>query len=189
MLNTSQYLIMKKSKEEILASFLKDIHGEWISAIPELTDAFAEIRFVKGEYLTNNWGELYLIAEGIFGKYEKTCPVRYAISGESLMIPNHSHNYQFIALTDCRTFMTTRKQLYTINAKNPKLFPIYASLMDKQQQYLDYRAKLLSLPNPDKYDFVFDKYPDIREFIKHKELAQFMGISEELLRRLIRERE
>ncbi|WP_156169470.1 hypothetical protein [Sphingobacterium sp. IITKGP-BTPF85] len=46
---------MKKSKEEILASFLKDIHGEWVSAIPELTDAFEEIRFVKGEYLTNNW--------------------------------------------------------------------------------------------------------------------------------------
>jgi len=54
MLNTSQYLIMKKSKEEILANFLKDIHGEWVSAIPELTDAFDEIRFVKGEYLTNN---------------------------------------------------------------------------------------------------------------------------------------
>ena len=68
MLSTSQYLIMKKSKEEILASFLIDIHAEWVSAIPELTDAFEEIRFVKGEYLTNNWGELYLIAEGLFGK-------------------------------------------------------------------------------------------------------------------------
>lgn len=180
---------MRKSKEEILASFLKDIHSDYVSAMPELTDAFEEIRFVKGEHLTNNWGELYLIVEGIFGKYEKTFPVRYAISGESLMIPNHSHNFQFIALSDSRTFMTTRKQLYTINAKNPKLFPIYASLMDKQQQYLNYRAKLLSLPNPDKYDFVFDKYPDIRQYIKHKELAQFMGISEELLRRLIRERE
>jgi len=85
--------------------------------------------------------------------------------------------------------MTTRKQLYTINAKNPKLFPIYASLMDKQQQYLDYRAKLLSLPNPEKYEFVFDKYPNIRQYIKHKELARFMGIGEELLRRMLRERE
>ncbi|SJN51878.1 hypothetical protein FM120_32905 [Sphingobacterium faecium PCAi_F2.5] len=40
--------------------------------------------------------------------------------------------------------------------------------MDKQQQYLDYRAKLFSLPNPDKYDFVFDRYPDIRRYIKRK---------------------
>lgn len=173
---------MRKSKEEILASFLKDIHPEWVSAIPELTDAFEEISFVKGEYLTNNWGELYLIAEGMFGKYEKTCPVRYAISGESLMIPNHRHNYQFIALSDCRTFMTTRKQLYAINVKNPKLFPIYASLMDKQQQYLDYRQQLRDLPNIDKYPFLLQKYPNITQDVKQIELAHFMGMSRESLR-------
>jgi len=182
MLNTSQYLIMKKSKEEILASFLKDIHAEWVSAIPELTDAFEEIRFVKGEYLTNNWGELYLISEGIFGKYEKTCPVRYAIRGESLMIPNHRHNYQFIALSDCRTFMTTRKQLYEINAKNPNLLPIYIGLMEKQQNYLDYRQHLRDLPNIDKYPFLLEKYPNITKYVTQIELAQFMGMSREYLR-------
>lgn len=180
---------MRKSKEDILDIFLKDINPDWRSAIPELITAFEEIRFVKGEQLTNNWGELYLIVDGIFAKHEKTCPVRYAIAGESLMVPNQRHNYQFVALNDCRTFMTTQVQLYTINETNPKLFPIYAMLMEKQQQYLDYREKLLSLPNPDKFDYVFDKYPNIREHIKHKELARFMGISEELLRLLLRERE
>ncbi|MEN5055612.1 hypothetical protein [Sphingobacterium kitahiroshimense] len=173
---------MKKSKEEILASFLKDIHAEWVSAIPELTDAFEEIRFVKGEYLTNNWGELYLISEGIFGKYEKTCPVRYAIRGESLMIPNHRHNYQFISLSDCRTFMTTRKQLYEINAKNPNLLPIYIGLMEKQQNYLDYRQHLRDLPNIDKYPFLLEKYPNITKYVTQIELAQFMGMSREYLR-------
>ncbi|MNN85410.1 hypothetical protein D3C81_2026950 [compost metagenome] len=105
------------------------------------------------------------------------------------MIPNQRHHYQFIALTDSITYLTTREQLFTINQKNHQLFPIYAYLMDRQQQYLDYREKLLSLLNQDKYDYVFDKYPDIRRYIKHKELARFMGISEELLRRLMRERE
>lgn len=180
---------MRKSKKEILDIFFKDIDPHWASSIPELLDAFEEMRFVKGEYLTNHYGDLYLIVNGFFGKYEKTHPVRYAITGESLMIPNQRHHYQFIALTDSITYLTTREQLFTINQKNHRLFPIYACLMDRQQQYLDYREKLLSLHNQDKYDYVFDRYPDIRRYIKHKELARFMGISEELLRRLMRERE
>ncbi|MDM1296516.1 hypothetical protein HX021_19700 [Sphingobacterium sp. N143] len=127
--------------------------------------------------------------DGIFGKYEKTCPVRYAIAGESLMIPNHRHAYQFTALSDCRTYRTSLKQLEEINDRNPKVFYLYANLKERQQSYLDYRHKLLSLHNQDKYDFIFNKYPDILSHITQKELAKFMGISMELLRRIFRDRE
>ena len=177
---------MKKSKEYLLDSFFRDIDSQWQHEIPELSAVFEEERFSPGERLINDWGELYLIVDGIFGKYEKTCPVRYAISGESLMIPNHKHRYQFIALSDCHTYRTSLRQLEEINARNSKVFHLYANLRDRQQTYLDYRHKLLSLNNQDKYDFVFDKYPDLRSYVKHHELARFMGISSELLRRLLR---
>ncbi|MGJ1442683.1 cyclic nucleotide-binding domain-containing protein [Sphingobacterium siyangense] len=178
---------MKKSKEYLLDPFFRDINPQWQHEIPELSAVFEEERFSPGERLINDWGELYLIVSGIFGKYEKICPVRYAISGESLMIPNHKHRYQFIALSDCRTYRTSLRQLEEINAHNPKVFYLYANLRDKQETYLDYRHKLLSLNNQDKYDFVFDKYPDLRSYVKHHELALFMGISSELLRRLLRD--
>lgn len=180
---------MKRSKEDLLNPFFKEIYPDWQKEIPELKTAFAEERFIKGEQLINDWGDLYLIVDGIFGKYEKTCPVRYAIEGESLMIPNQRHAYQFTALSDCRTYRTSLKQLYEINGNNSKLFCLYANLKEKQQIYLDYRHKLLSLHNEDKYNFIFDKYPDILSHITQKELARFMGISIELLRRILRERE
>ncbi|WP_157626058.1 cyclic nucleotide-binding domain-containing protein [Sphingobacterium sp. B29] len=178
---------MKKSKDYLLDSFFRDIDPQWQHEIPELSAVFEEERFSPGERLINDWGELYLIVDGIFGKYEKTCPVRYALAGESLMIPNHKHRYQFIALSDCRTYRTSLRQLEEINAHNPKVFYLYANLTDKQQTYLDYRHKLLSLNNQDKFDFVFNKYPDLRSYVKHHELARFMGISSELLRRLLRD--
>ena len=180
---------MKKSKEDLLDCFFSDINPHWKHEIPELSFVFEEEHFTQGERLVNDWGELYLIIDGIFGKYEKTCPVRYVTAGESLMIPNHKHRYQFIALRDCRTFRTSLRQLEEINAHNSKVFYLYANLQDKQQTYLDYRHKLLSLNNQDKYDFVFDKYPTILSYITQRELAQFMGISMELLRRILRERE
>lgn len=178
---------MKKSKSAILDRFFRDINPQWQSVIPELSSVFEEEPFMKGERLTNDWGELYLIVDGIFGKYEKTCPLRYAIAGESLMIPNHKNRYQFIALSDCLTYRTSLRQLEEINARNSKVFYLYANLKDKQETYLDYRHKLLSLNNQDKFDFVFAKYPDIRSYVKHNELARFMGISSELLRRLLRD--
>lgn len=180
---------MKKIKEDLLDPFFRDIDPRWQHEIPELSAVFEEERFSPGERLINDWGDLYLIVDGIFGKYEKTCPVRYAISGESLMIPNHKHRYQLIALSDCRTYRTSLRQLEEINAHNSKVFYLYANLKDKQDTYLDYRHKLLSLNNQDKYDFMFDKYPDILSHITQRELAQFMGISIELLRRIFRERE
>lgn len=180
---------MRKSKEDLLDSFFRDIHPQWLSEIPKLSAVFEEERFVRGEQLINDWGDLYLIVEGIFGKYEKTCPVRYAIASESLMIPSQKHSYQFVALTDCRAYRSSLQQLAKINDNNPKVFYLYANLKEKQQTYLDYRHKLLSLHNQDKYDFVFDKYPDILSHITQRELAQFMGISIELLRRIFRERD
>lgn len=178
---------MKKSKEYLLDSFFRDINPQWQTDIHELSTVFEEEHFMKGERLINDWGELYLIVDGIFGKYEKTSPVRYAIAGESLMVPNHKHRYQFTALSDCRTYRTSLQKLVEINAHNSKVFHLYANLTDKQQTYLDYRHKLLSLNNQDKFDFVFDKYPDLRSYVKHHELARFMGISSELLRRLLRD--
>ena len=178
---------MKKSKELLLDPFFRDINSLWQTEISELSAVFEEERFMTGERLTNDWGELYLIVDGIFGKYEKTCPLRYALAGESLMIPNHKHRYQFIALSDCLTYRTSLRQLEEINAHNSKVFYLYANLKDRQETYLDYRHKLLSLNNQDKYDFVFDKYPDLRSYVKHKEIARFMGISGELLRRLFRD--
>jgi hypothetical protein len=178
---------MKKGKLAVLDSFFHTINPQWQQEIPELSTAFEEERFMKGERLTNDWGEFYLIVDGIFGKYEKTCPLHYAVAGESLMIPNHKHRYQFIALSDCRTYRTSLRQLEEINAHNSKVFYLYANLKDRQETYLDYRHKLLSLNNQDKFDFVFDKYPDLRSYVKHYELARFMGISSELLRRLLRD--
>ncbi|MDR0265055.1 MAG: hypothetical protein LBJ04_17690 [Sphingobacterium sp.] len=180
---------MRKSKEDLLDPFFRDLQPQWRREIPALSAIFEEERFIKGEQLMNNWGDLYLLIDGIFGKYEKKYPVRYALAGETLMIPNHRHSYQFVALSDCRTYRTSLKQLDEINKNNPKVFYLYANLKEKQQVYLDYRHRLLSLHNQDKYDFVFDKYPDIRSYVRHKELAQFMGISEELLRRMHRDRE
>ncbi|KKX52109.1 hypothetical protein [Sphingobacterium sp. IITKGP-BTPF85] len=78
--------------------------------------------------------------------------------------------------------MTTRKQLYEINAKNPNLLPIYIGLMEKQQNYLDYRQHLRDLPNIDKYPFLLEKYPNITKYVTQIELAQFMGMSREYLR-------
>lgn len=179
---------MKKSKNDLLDPFMGDIHPHWQNEIPELSAVFEEERFIRGEQLINDWGELYLIIDGIFGKYEKTCPVRYAIAGESLMIPNQRHAFQFTALSDCRTYRTSFKRLEELNDHNPKVFYLYANLKEKQQVYLDYRHQLLSLHNQDKYDFMFDKYPDILSHITQRELAQFMGISIELLRRIFRER-
>ncbi len=180
---------MRKSKEDLLDSFFGDIHPQWRNEIPELATVFEEERFIRGEQLINDWGDLYLIIDGSIAKYEKTCPVRYAIAGESLMIPNQRHSYQFTALSDCRTYRTSLKQLKEINESNPKVFYLYANLKEKQQTYLDYRHKLLSLHNHDKYDFVFGKYPDILSLITQRELAKFMGISMELLRRILREQE
>lgn len=180
---------MRRSKHAQLDPFFKHILPHWQDDIPELSSLLEAEKFVKGEHLINDWGDLYLITEGIFGKYEKTCPVRYALAGESLMIPNQKHNYRFVALSDCQTFRTSFRQLEEINAYNPKVFYLYAHLKDQQLRYLDYRHKLLSLHNQDKYDFVFDHYPDLLAHITQKELAQFMGISMELLRRMMRDRE
>ncbi|MEZ0453248.1 hypothetical protein ABTW24_16755 [Sphingobacterium thalpophilum] len=180
---------MRRSKTEILDLFFKDIHASWQKDIPELVTIFDEERFEQGEQMINDRGELYLIVNGIFGKYEKTCPVRYAIAGEPLMIPIQKHSYHFVAITQGNTLRTSLSQFMEINDHNPRVFFLYAKMMARQQQYLDYRHKLLSLHNQDKYDFLLDKYPDLRQHILHKELAQFMGISEELLRRIIRERE
>ncbi|WP_400261164.1 hypothetical protein ACFX5U_14535 [Sphingobacterium sp. SG20118] len=177
---------MRKTKEEIMDTIFKDIYSNWKSDIPELADAFEEVQFTKGEQLTNNWGDLYLLTEGMMGKYDKTCPVRYVLSGEPLLIPNSRHNFQFRAASDTKAYVIIRQALHAINQSNSKFFEFYTYLIDKQQQHIDYRQQLLSTPNFDKYEFVLKKYPYIRTLIKHKELALFMGVSVEYLRQLYR---
>lgn len=173
---------MRKSKKEILDVFFNEIDVNWNTNLPELIDAFEEVNFSISEQLTNNWGELFLIVEGYIGKYEKTCPMRYAIAGEPLLIPNYRHNFQFRALSNCKTYMITREQRYAINRINPELFVLHDQLIDKQQQCLNYRQQLRDLPNTEKYPFILAKYPHITKHVKQIELAHFMGMSRESLR-------
>lgn len=174
---------MKQTKIGVLDEILKEIDEDWRLNVTELFNAFEEVHFKKDELLSNNWGELYFIAEGIFGKYEKSCPMRYAIAGESIMIPNYRHKYIFKALTDSKVYMIPREVLYHLNKRNPYIFPLYDKIMARQERYLDFKTKLKDLPNCERLPVVLAKFPKIRQYITNKELACFLGYSRETLRK------
>lgn len=175
---------MRYHKEELLDMVFSELNQNWQQQLPELQDAFEEVNFSKGELLSNNWGELYVVAEGAFGKYAKKQPQRYAMPGEPLLIPNFRHNYIFKALADTKTYLITKEQLYAINESNPKLFSLYQKLIGKHDQYLAFRTDLLDVPFLERCQMLLKKYPKIRSYINNGELSSFLNMSKESLRKL-----
>lgn len=173
-----------KKETIILTDFLTEIFPTWATEIPDLAGYFHEYFLEPGELLNTERGDIYLVSEGAFGKYTRREPLRYILPGELIIIGLRRRYHTFKALNFSRVYMLDRPSLYRISCEYPNTMTLYDELLQRQQDSLEFRQQILLMPKAHRYAYFKSCYATIVPLIDRKELAVFLQISPELLRRV-----
>ncbi len=157
-----------KNYQQIIGSFWKYINTVSLS---------------EGEYLSNNLGDVFFISSGYLGKYCQGSPDRYIGPGELVVIPLSSHLNHFKSLTDSKAYRIERKSLYLIIKKFPESLPLFEEIKEIHLHDLQFRYRLLKLPKRERLKYFKKSYPSIATIVSRKELADYLDVSTEYLRR------
>ncbi|WDF66929.1 hypothetical protein PQ465_11490 [Sphingobacterium oryzagri] len=176
---------MINENKEKLERYLGRLWPQWKQEIPHLLRDFEELHLESGEHLPSQRGDIYFIASGIVGKYIKNAPIRYSSNNEVIIVPLKPSTVQFRVLADATVFVLERSVLYQIVEQHPRSIMFYDELLIKQQQAIDFRYDLLQLPKAARLDALRTKYPPLMGLLSRTELAAFLDISKEYLRRLL----
>ncbi|WP_270087389.1 cyclic nucleotide-binding domain-containing protein [Sphingobacterium sp. SYP-B4668] len=167
-----------------LYHYLSQLYPLWQQKSPLLLDYFEHRVFETGEFVDVYPGDLYIVNKGTVGKYYKKTPKRYILRHELIMVPSERSGFNFKALESCHLWMLSQQKLHDILSRYPQSHVLQQLLLSKQQQSLDFRTQLLELPKADRLSFFRKQYSTVIPLISRTELAQFLHISGEYLRRL-----
>ena len=175
-------MIMKKDLTTI-DNYVTNIWPEWRNETPNLMDSFDELTLEYGEILPYQRGDIFYLASGTIGKYHKKEPIRYIDTGELIIIPLKPNILLFKALTDSTVMLLQRDALYRIVRQFPESIVLYDQLLSSQQESIEFRNYILKLPKGDRLEAFRVRYPAVSSLISRKELAEFLNISIESLRK------
>lgn len=173
-----------KNKTANLIDYLNDVFPTWKQEVPKFMDYFEELHLEAGEPLPSQRGDIYFITSGAIGKYEKMIPKRYITMRELIIIPFDSKPLLFVALEDSSILFLQRPDLYRLARDYSVTIQLYDQLRAKQEKAVDFRATLLEMPKAERLEVFRSKFTRIIPLITRTELAKFLGISREYLRKI-----
>lgn len=173
-----------KTENIDLIKLLTEVFPSWLQEIPELPDHFQECVLEPHEYLSLQRGDIYLVSGGSFGKYDRKEPIRYILPGELIIGPLKRNHTVFKSLNGSRAYLLDRPTLYRISQQYPHTLELYDELLQKQLEAMEFRQHILSLPKGERLEYFRSKYAPVLPIISRKELASFLQISVELLRKI-----
>ena len=174
---------MKKDSITI-ENYISFLWPHWRTDIPQLPDAFEELTLDNGELLPYQRGDIFYLVSGTIGKYCKKEPIRYISTGELIIIPLKPRILLFKTLTGSKVMLLRRDALYRIVGEFPKSIILYDELLSKEQESDEFRNYLLKLPKGNRLEAFRARYPMVPSLVNRKELAEFLNISIESLRKI-----
>lgn len=181
--NHQKHYLMKTEKA-VLTDYLNAIFPSWETEVPTFMDYIEEIKMETDEPLPSQRGDIYFVSIGAIGKYQKKIPKRYITTGELIIIKFDSRPLLFRALEDSCVMLLQRHDLYRLADLYPVTIQLYDQLLAKQEQSADFRETLLEIPKAERLEVFRSKFGRIIPLISRTELALFLGVSREYLRRL-----
>lgn len=173
-----------KREKILLTDYLNSIFPTWEKEVPTFMDYIEEINLEIDEPLPNQRGDIYFVSSGSIAKYHKKIPKRYITPGELIMIKFDSKPLFFRALEDSCILLIQRHDLYQLSANYPVTIQLYDQLLAKQEQAADFREMVLEMPKVERLEMFRSKFSRIIPLISRTELATYLGVSREYLRRL-----
>lgn len=173
-----------KIEKTPLTDYLDAVFPTWKREVPTLMDYIEEMNLDAGEPLPSQRGDIYFVSSGAIGKYQKKIPKRYITTSELIIIPLDSKSLLFRALQDCCIMLLQRPDLYRLARDYPIMIELYDQLRVKQEQSADFRETLLEMPKAERLEAFRNKFSRIIPLISRTELALYLGVSREYLRRL-----
>lgn len=174
---------MKKSKTN-LTDYLNDVFPTWKQEVPTFMDYIEEIHLEMDEPLPSLRGDIYFVSRGAIGKYQKKIPKRYITPGELIIIKFDSKPLFFRALQDSCIMLLQRRDLYRLANLYPVTIQLYDQLLAKQEQSADFRELVLEMPKVERLEAFRSKFSSIIPLISRTELAKYLGVSREYLRKI-----
>ena len=166
-----------------IENYLTELWPDWRQEIPHLLDLFNELTLEEGELLPNQRGDIYYLIWGTIGKYSKKEPLRYIDTGELIIIPLKPSLLLFKALIRTKVMLLQRPALYKIVEECPRSIILYDEILSRQQESSEFRNSILKLPKGQRLEAFRSRYSRVTAIISRKELADFLKISIESLRK------
>ncbi|WP_437918761.1 hypothetical protein [Sphingobacterium sp. LRF_L2] len=167
-----------------LATYLTSIFPEWKKEVPLLPTYFEEIQLERGEPLPSQRGDIYFVQRGTIGKYLKNIPQRYIQANQLIIVPLIAKPPLFKALEDSTILLLPLPVRYQIARQYPCMIEVYDHLRAKQEKDVDFRTSILEMPRTQRLKAFRSKFERLDVLLPRIELAQFLGISREYLRKI-----
>lgn len=177
---------MKTKLSKLLHEYLFKLEPNWNTLFPDLEEYLEIHYFLPQETLSLEMGAGYFLLEGIVGKYRAARPLRYILPEELIQAPLHINDtkIRFKALSETYLYKISQKMLYKLPRKYPKLLPLYHQILFLHQHQVDYKLHILEHDKAERLTIFRQKYSEVVPLISRKELAQYLNMSEEYLRKL-----
>lgn len=168
-----------------LHSFLTKFDKNYLDVVPNFWKYINTVWLFEGEHLSNSLGDIFFVSSGYLAKYCEGKPERYVGSGELILVPLSTHMNYFKSLTSSRVYQIKRKKLYSIIKKSPEALMLFEKIKEVHSHDLAFRYRLLKLPKNKRVEYFMENYAMIINLISRKELADYLDISAEYIRRSI----
>lgn len=174
---------MHSPEIDILSAYLNRHISLWEQTIPDLLIHFEQVNLEVNEYLPCQRGDIYFVCKGYLGQYRKNQPIAYFQVGHPILLSLQNSPAPLKALTDSTILMLRRETTYLLNEKYTGTFELYQQLSVLHEKIIKFKDELRSIPKMQRLAAFRQEYKAIIPLISRKELAQFLGISREYLRR------
>jgi CRP-like cAMP-binding protein len=133
-------------------------------------------------------GGMIYVGEGLLKQYaraERTQPgiIRFLQAGEVLFAPYEVNSIYVKTIQRSTLYYWNEHTLRQLIASYPEVLKMYMRLRDLQEGALDFKVLLLEQEVKAKLLLFDQHYPKLRLFIKNKDLANFLHVSESTLSR------
>lgn len=165
-------------------SFLSTVYPAWEQDFADLPNAVDQFSIASDELLPAHLGYIYYIAQGAIGEYDKDSPKRYILAGQLIITPLKKNQIRFKALRESEVYYLDRKTLYHLSHSHPQYIELYDLLREQHEHEKEYREYLLSLDKAVRLEHFRKQYASIIPLIPRQELASYLSLSRESLRKL-----
>lgn len=133
-------------------------------------------------------GGMVYVEEGLLKQYaraERTQPgiIRFLQAGEVLFVPYEVNSIYIKTIQRSTLYYWNEHTLRQLIACYPEVLKIYMRLRDLQEDAFGFKVLLLEQEVKAKLLLFDQHYPKLRPFIKNKDLANFLCVSESTLSR------
>jgi len=133
-------------------------------------------------------GGMIYVGEGLLKQYARagrTQPdiIRFLQAGEVLLVPYEADNSYVKTLERSVLYYWDEYALRQIMIAYPELLKIYMKLRDRQEMLLDLKIRLMGEELRNKLPLFDRYYPNLRPFLKNKDLANYLQVHESTLSR------